>query len=174
MIRFEIRGLDGLIKRCSPQILEKPLRNFFERVTITAESKAKPLAPVDTGHLRASIQREVDRSELPTWGAVGILDAREGSPLWFKARAMEYGTGRVGDPAVSHKASHFPPWGAQNPALETWARRHGFASGFRVAQAIGRRGGLRPRPFLRPALAESVGSIQTFLMQLGNEIKAAF
>ena len=167
MITYEVKGLDALIKKVSPEILKQPMRDFFNKATIVIQNRARTNAPVDTGTLRNSIQQQVDPSDVPMWGKAGLLGASEGSHLWVYGRAMEYGTGRVGDPAVSHLGEHFPP----GAALETWAGRHGFASGWQVAAAIAKRGGLLPRKFLRNALADSVSDIKRFISELGVDIK---
>ena len=173
MLQYRIEGLDELLKKASPTILREPLKRFFERSAITVQGKARAGAPVDTGHLRNSIQYEVDKgssSGLPQYAKVGFLNAAEGSPLYFKARAMEFGTGSQGDPSVSHRSTHSPP----GPALQVWAERHGFKSGYQVARIIAKRGGLKPRPFLRPALQNSLGEIRGFVRTLGDEIRAAW
>ena len=167
---YEVHGLDHLERKCRDKRVFDPLRDFFSRVTIAVQSKARIHAPVDTGHLRSSIQAEIDGHTPPLWGKVGFMHASAGSPLWLKARAMEYGTGRKGDKAVSHKASHFPP----SESLDLWAKRHGLPSGYIVARAIARRGGLKPRKFLRTGLAESKQTIRSYLAQLGRDIRAAW
>ncbi len=170
MLSYKLDGLDRIVNKCAPALIVKPLRKFFERSAITVQGKAREGAPVDTGHLRNMVVYEVDGTAVPRFAKVGFLNASQGSPLWFKARAMEFGTGSQGDSAVSHKASHRP----RGAALDVWASRHGWASGFAVAKAIARRGGLKPRPFLRPALKESLGAIRGFLNQLGDEIRLAW
>jgi hypothetical protein len=80
---------------------------------------------------------------------------------------MEYGTGKAGDPAVSHKGSHFPP----SAALNLWARNHGIPSGYLVARAIARRGGLRARRWLRDVPTQAKTRIVSgALSQLAKEI----
>lgn len=171
MLDYELKGLDAFLRTCTPAIVRGPLKKFFSRSAATVQGKAREDAPVDMGHLRNSVLYEVDDAhELPQFAKVGFLNAAEGSPLWFKARAMEFGTGRQGDPAVSHKTSHWPP----GDSLSVWASRHGATSGWQVAAAIGKRGGLKARPFLRPALKNSLNAIQGFLTQLGADIQAAW
>ena len=55
-------------------------------------------------------------------------------------------------------ARHWPP----SDALELWAKRHGFGEGggYLVARAIGLRGGLTPRRYLRGGLQESIPHIE--------------
>lgn len=164
--QIEIRGLREILAKLDKDLYAEPLRNFFNRATIAVQSRARPLTPVDTGLLRNRLMTEVDSSAPPEWGQVGFLGASEGTGLWFQARAMEYGTGRMGDPEVSHSPGHFPPGGA----LDTWARRHGFESGWAVAKIIARRGGLRPRRMLRTGLREAMGEVQSALDRLSAEI----
>jgi len=171
--QVRIEGLERLLKKLGPQLIGKPLEDFWKRSGIAVQSAARERAARDahdTGHLVNMIQYEVDKREVPLWAKVGMLNASAGSPLWFKARAMEYGTGRQGDPEVSHKSGHWPP----GAALDVWASRHGFASGWQVARIIGKRGGLKPRKFLRGGFEDSLNKIRGYLQQLGNDIQAAW
>ena len=167
--RIKVTGLAELRRKLTPDMVGQPLRVFFEKSTRTMQTRAKQNAPVDTGNLRNHIDQKVDRAKVPQWAWMGV-DAPEGSPRWFQARAMEFGTGRRGDPAVSHKSTHFPP----GPALDVWARRHGFESGWQVAKAIAKKGGLDPRRFLRNALKQSMSDIRRFAVEMGNEIQRRF
>lgn len=165
---YSVEGLQELIAKTDGKVILQPLRDFFTRCAIAAQGRARQNAPSDTGGLRNKILYEVDDKEPPLYSKIGLLEASEGSPLWYQGRAMEYGTGRMGDPAVGHQAGHWPP----GAALETWATRHGFHSGWQVANIIGRRGGLRPHPFLRPALADSMSDIKDFLGKLKDDIES--
>ena len=78
------------------------------------------LCPVDTGALRDSITAEVNESGSTVVGNVG--------PHMPYADYVEYGTGKLGDPAA--------PYGH----VETWP-------------------GMKPQPYMRPALDTSKGSI---------------
>ena len=155
-MQIQIEGLDRLLKKTDPAFLLKPLRNFFERSTRTIEAHAKEKAPVDTGLLRSSIGSEIDASTPPRWGQVGTAVVY--------APFMEYGTGLLA--AQGARERHFPP----GEALELWAGRHGIESGFQVAAAIGRRGGLKPHLFLTGAVKASLGAIEGYVRQLGSEI----
>lgn len=149
-----IEGLDKLLKKVEPGLLNKPLRNFFKRATITVQNRARDKAPVDTGRLRSSIATEVDRRDPPKWGKVGTNVKY--------APFVEFGT-----------RPHWPPPGA----LQPWARRHGFPTGptgdFLVRRAIARRG-TRAQPYLKPALEKSVGDIKRFLSRMADEIEAGW
>jgi hypothetical protein len=110
---------------------------------------------VDTGRLRASIATEV-RSD----GFLGSgLVAAVGSNVIY-APHMELGTG-----TFAGRKRHYPP----PSALATWARRHG-TNAWAVAAAIGRRGGLRPRRFLRGALEANRAQIIRILDRRVTEI----
>jgi len=167
-LAIEVDGLDRVLEKLQPSLVAEPLRGFLSRAAITVQTRARAAAPVDTGHLRNAIMYQVDEAAMPGFAMVGFLDAGAGSPLWFKARAMEFGTGSQGDGDVSHAGSHWPP----GEALDVWARRHGMASGWAVAAGIGRRGGLRPRRFLRSAIEQSLADIRGMLEQMRAEIAA--
>ena len=159
---IRIEGLSELLDKM-PGLLPKPLRRFLERATIKGQSESRQLAPVDTGRLRADIQTEIDKANPPRWGAWGTTVSY--------AIFMEYGTGRMGDPDVPHAASHWPPAGA----LDGWAASHGIPGGGRaVAAAIGRRGGLKPRRFMRGGLERTLPAIEGYLATLANEIEDAW
>lgn len=166
-LAIEVEGLERVLEKLQPSLVAEPLRGFLNRAAITVQTRARAGAPVDTGHLRAMIGYEVDSAAMPAFARIGFIGAEDGSPLWFKARAMEYGTGSQGD-EVSHAGGHWPP----GAALDVWAQRHGMASGWAVAGGIGRRGGLRPRRFLRNAIAQSMAEILGMLEQMRAEIAA--
>jgi hypothetical protein len=160
--RVEFENMAEVLAKLDSTLYAEPLRDFFKRAAITVQGEARSRVMErwhDTGQTANSIMYEVDDGTPPQQALIGFLNASEGSPLWFKARAGEYGTGRVGDPAVSHGGGHWPP----GDALQTWAGRHGFASGYQVAAAIGRRGGILPRRSLRDALAGGMAAIEALV-----------
>lgn len=162
MIQIHIDGLERLLKNTDPRILGKPLRNFFNRATITIQTKARKNAPVDTGRLRSSIGTRVDGGEVPKWGEVGTNV--EYAP-W-----MEFGTGLFAVGEGGAQPRHFPP----GEGLEGWAARHGMASGYAVAGGIGKRGGLKPHLYLTKAFKDSLGEIQGLVGRIGSEIAAVW
>jgi len=167
MIQYKIVGLKELIDKATPDLVGKPLRKFFERASIGVQGKAREGAPVDVGQLRADIVYEVDPAEVPHWAKVGLLHAAPGSGLFKKATAMEYGTGLFAEGPHAKGGRHWPP----GAALDVWAKRHGFASGWQVAAIIGKRGGLKPRRYLRNAFTNSQSEIAHWLQVLGQEIR---
>lgn len=165
---YKIKGLDELIKKCDPRVLREPFKKFFEQSGITVQSKARENAPVDTGQLRVDIVYQVDDGAPPKSVRVGVLNAREGSSLFWKAVTMEYGTGLFAEGPNAKGARHWPP----GNALDVWTKRHRFESGRQVAAIIGKRGGLKPRRYLRNALKDSISAIQEFARRIPGEVKA--
>ena len=165
-LAIEIEGLERVLGKLDRGLIAGPVRDMFTRAAVVVQGRARTAAPTDTGHLRNLITTQVDTAEVPLWAKIGFMGAGEGSPLWHKGRAMEYGTGSQGDPEVGHTGRHWPP----GDVLDVWARRHGFENGWQVAAIIGRRGGLRPRRFLRGALEQSLADIRGLVERLGREI----
>lgn len=164
-VEVNMEGLSEAIEKLDPTLYAEPLRQFFTKAAILLQGAARQNAMErwhDTGHTANSIVYAVDEASPPQWAHIGLLNADEGSPLWYKARAGEYGTGAQGDPAVSHEAKHWPP----GDALDVWAGRHGFANGAAVARAIGMRGGIEPRRYLRDAMDASVAAINEMIGSL--------
>lgn len=157
MATIEVVGLERVLGKLSARLYAGPLRDFLLRSVICIEKRAKENAPVDTGRLRSSIGHRVDGATPPTWGSVGTNV--------HYAPYMEYGTGALSD-GPGGGGRHWPP----GDALNTWALRHGFKSGGQVARIIGRRGGLRPRRYLRKALKESLSDIRRFVGRLGEDV----
>jgi len=137
----QVDGLPALIRRLREDAgAATVLRKAFTRIGLEAMSASKGKAPVDTGLLRNRITYQVDSSPLPTFVRIGTIGGT--SPGY--AAFMEYGTGLVHDhPSWPHKR-HLAP----GAALEGWGKRTG-RSPYAVARAITKRGGLRPRRYLR-------------------------
>ena len=119
-----------------PSALESELEQAAVDIGERIRSAAAQNAPVDTGQLASSIEAVVE-SVSATLVEIRVGTNRQG------AAAQEFGT----DPG------HFPP----PDALRDWARRVlGDASAaFPVARSIAETG-LEERPYLRPALQESL------------------
>lgn len=158
---FEVQGLEELIRDLglANEVVQREFGRSMDRATRRIAAEAVKRAPADTGRLRGSIRSTVERSADEIVGAVGP-NVRYGA-------YMEFGTGRQGDPEVPHKAGHWPP----GKGLELWARRHGvrgitlpgigqLTPGATVAYYIGRRGGLKPRRYLRGAFDENKGWVE--------------
>jgi len=145
---IKIEGLEGLQRALerAPVEANQALRNAMQRSTYRVQAEAQKRAPVDPGRLRASITTSVETM------AEGI-EGRVGSAVFYSPH-MEYGTGTQADGPGGTGRRHWPP----GAALDVWAKRHGFGEGggFLVARAIGLRGGLKPRRYLRGALQACV------------------
>jgi len=158
---LQIENLDKILAALGPEIVGGPVRDMLTAICLRLEEDAKRGTPADNGRLRTSITHEVDNAIMPEWAVVGTN--LEYAPF------MEYGTGLFaeGDPAEkSGSGRHWPP----GDALDVWAERHGWESGAAVAAAIGRRGGLEPRRFMRNALENNQGYIQEQVDKCGDEI----
>ena len=143
-IIVETKALDDMARhyKGAAPIIASELKKAITRLVILGQGEARKLAPVDTGRLKGSIAYEV----LQTSGAI---TGRFGTNVTY-AKPVEYGTGLFSTAPDSGGGRHWPP----PSALDVWAARHGFTSGAEVAAIIGRRGGLKPRPYLRPAYAK--------------------
>ncbi len=139
-IQVTVTGLEPLLKRLDDPQVRQALHRRMNEATILVANQAKINAPVDTGRLRASIHNRVEDVSNGVIGRVG--------PNVFYGPYMEFGTGTQSDFPGRTGKHHWPPVSA----LQVWAGRHGFANGFIVARIIGRRGGLKPRRYLRRAL----------------------
>lgn len=142
---IDVKGEEKLVK-----VLER-LEDFQEEPGAKAVMRrgvarvvrgAKQRSPVDTGRLKSSIDGYLEVSE-------DDFELVVGSNVHY-APYMERGTG-----VFAGNAPHHPP----AAALEGWAKRHGFSSGYVVAMIIGRRGGLEPREFLKKGLEDAADDI---------------
>lgn len=115
-------------------------RTGITRSVIQIEADAKRIVPVDTHSLQRSLTHEVTTQGNDVTG-------RAGTNLTY-APVVEFGR--------SAGAAMPPP-----SALSGWLRRHGIDEkyAFVVAQSIARRG-IRPRPYLKPALDKNRPAIE--------------
>lgn len=129
------QGMDSLLN--DP---DGPVGRDILRRTLKVEARAVELCPVDEGRLRADISHEVGRDANGLYGVVGVsldygLDVERGTGLFEES---------VPDVAPSaSKGQRITPKNAK--ALR-------FVAGGEVIYRTSIKG-MRPRPFLRPALA---------------------
>lgn len=175
---IRIIGLEDLHgKLQEPEWVERPARRFLESWGSRVEREAKanvsnlgrgPGSWLDTAETRKSLTHEVDNAALP-------LFARAGSNL-MKARWGDLGTGLLSEDPESPKRRHWPP----ASALERFVakkqpkdREGRLLTAADVARAIGMRGGLAPRRFLRDAdetvAAELPGMVKDFAKDIEKE-----
>lgn len=162
--QMNVKGLKELEGKLTPQMVVRPTVNLFNRWSILVQNKAKSGAPNNKGQLVGSIDREMESHSLdtpPRWVRVGTNEDH--------AIFMEGGTGLLNDlPEFGgNRKRHFPP----PEKLDDWAHKHGIASGLIVARAIWRRGGLKPRRFLRNAFDEGEENLPGLLNHYAREIE---
>lgn len=149
-VRIRVDGLNKAIEALDPSIVVGPARKLLMRSGITVTNAARKNASYDRGGLRDSITYEVDPAHMPRYVEVG-------SNLAY-ARATELG----------RPPGKMPP----ADALEAWARRKGMGEGAGYGLAIKiMRDGIEEKPYLRPALQDSVAQIQRFVNQMGRDIE---
>ena len=64
MITIRVEGAEELAGKLDPGKVDKPFKAFFEASAIAVQGKATPLAPIDTGRLRASMTYQVKSATL--------------------------------------------------------------------------------------------------------------
>ena len=163
-ITIDLRDAEQLQQRWNnPALIRQPMGDFFYATGIHVTNLAKVNAPHDRGRLRASLNHMIDTATVPQWVKVG-------SNLEY-APFMEYGTGLFAEGKGAKGGRHWPP----GAALNVWAKRHGFGenAGSTVAWIIGTRGGLKPRRYLRKALADSLGQVAIEMAHLAGAIAKA-
>ena len=148
----EIKGMQALQSKKNQMIRDLSgggeLLTAFRNATMIILRDVKEGAPVDTGRGRASITPEVTTEGTSIYGVVG-------TNVDYMA-AHETGTGRtVGRPI------HWPPGGA----LQRWAERHGFQSGYQVARIIGLRGGLKALNYFQKAFDKNEPQVRSMISE---------
>jgi hypothetical protein len=177
---MDLEGGDDLRRKLEPvTLLGGPLYDFHDRSTrfLQGEIRVRMMTSWhDRGQAAQDVTTRIESASLPLWSMVGGNDP--------KLRWGEYGTGLLSEDPKSNKKRHFPPPGA----LQMWARRHGFkddpppksgrplniwrTAGGKVAKAIGKRGGIEPRRFMRETFAEAPTHVRKFLQILAQDIEA--
>jgi hypothetical protein len=164
----KLHGFDDLERKMKyPTWAAGPAGRFLDRWRFSTERAAKanikrgPGGWLWKGHDRRSLTSERDQATFPHWARVGSNSRT--------VRWGEFGTGLKSEDPTASKKRHWPP----SAALEPWARAHGYGpgGGFLVARAIGRRGGLEPRRFLRNAAKDSERKIPGWLATAAREME---
>lgn len=124
----EIKGLDEVLKRLDETVGEDRIIRNVQRACALVERAAKENAPKGTGELRRSITSKVDVS------SDGKISGLVFSPLEY-APYVEYGTGLFAEGGNGRKDV---PWHYQDDEGE-WHTTCG----------------MRPMPYLRPALEDN-------------------
>lgn len=163
VIKVDVDAAALIRKLRDDRFAREPLRQALVQIGRHGENEAKNRAPVDSGRLRASITHQVDDQPLMLSVDIGVIGPR--GTLDY-AKYMEFGTGLVHDhpnwPRRAHVVSpkHLMNWGP--------VRRGLVSPG--IARLITRRGGLRPRRYLRSVLEQNgeryVRIISAFLRRI--------
>ncbi len=130
----EIKGLDGLLDRLNVLSGAANVEQAIEKACLLVERRAKELAPKGNGDLRRSIKSKVDNEG---GNVVGIVY----TPLEY-APYVEYGTGLFAEDGGRTDV----PWRYQDDKGE-WHTTSG----------------MKPSPYMRPALYESRAKILRLL-----------
>ena len=128
-INFRVDGLSGLLKKLEAlKDIEKDLRidKSLGRGAARIQGAVKLLTPVDTGNLRNKIF--VDHEKMMQYSVTTNVEY---------AVYVEYGTGKLGDPAVPHTSKDH--WTYYSDKLQKFITTHGqppahmFTKGFASA-----------------------------------------
>jgi len=167
-VTLRIENLDQIISRMEDphvkEIASKHMRYGLALIEEPARINAAGVGPSGYGASGSGHGVNTITSVVVDGGndMLGIV----GSPLEYMAY-QEYGTGLLYDgPGPKPGKAHYPP----PAALETWCRRNGIASAWGVSRAIGRRGGLRPKRFLRKAWEQAKPGVTSEMGKILPEI----
>lgn len=140
MITFELKNLDGVLEAIEELADTTELEKALGQACAKVERSAKEKAPKDTGALRRSITSKVEHTDGKIQGVIY-------TPLEY-APYIEYGTGLFAENGGRKDV----PWCYQDDKGE-WHTTSG----------------MRPQPFMRPALNENREEIARIIKEaLGN------
>lgn len=154
----EIRGLENLKRKLTPEIMDRPMRDFLTSAAIVVQNKARERAPVDTGRLAGSILYEVDSGTPPLWARVGPMGRDSGETSVY---------GSILDRSARH---HY-----------RGGRAKGQASARAVAQGKSRGGvgitsrlGSKTKGWFSDTPGQVREQVRQLLSRMGDEIEKAF
>lgn len=166
---IQVRGLESIVRKldfskAAPDVLAEYLGAAAQVVA----GEARRRAPVDVGLLKSSINYQIRKGEDTVVASIGTNVAKNGRPY---GAYMEYGTGLVHDHPTWPRARHVVP----PAALMGWAERKGRGGTFHdaevIADAITRRGGLKPRRYLRGSLEAYIPVFRGQLDRIARAIR---
>jgi hypothetical protein len=148
VITARIEGAQEVARSLSgvPASLAAETRLAMTTSLTLIEADARRNVKMDTRALMGSITSKISGAGIALTGEVG--------PSLRYGYFVEYG----------RRPGRMPPIAA----IEPWARRHGM-NPFLVARAIGRKG-IRPAPFMAPALAKNLGAIRALFEAIGVKV----
>lgn len=135
-ITTRLEGLDGILSRIDNIANESNVKQSLNKACLLVERSAKQKAPKDTGELRRSITSEVRQDGTEYIGVVF-------TPLEY-APYIEYGTGLFAEKGGRKET----PWSYKDDE-GNWQSTSG----------------LKPQPYLRPALNENREAITRILKE---------
>lgn len=136
MADITIEGLDEVISSLESRLSDAELSQSLKKACMLVERSAKQKAPKGDGALRRSITSEVRQDTTELYGIVF-------TPLEY-APYVEYGTGLFAEDGGRQEV----PWHYQDDSGE-W---HSTS-------------GMKPQPYLRPALNENRENIKRLLLE---------
>ena len=176
-----IVGLRELVKKLDGRLgVPEAGRRFLSRWALSVQGdtvrnmKRGKGGWVWKSHTRRSITHAIDgeSGKIPAGARVGSNQET--------ARWGEFGTGLLSEDPKSTKRRHWPP----SAPLEAWAAAHGIepvlskrdghvieTPGEIVAAAIGLRGGIKPRRFLRTAARDNARKIPGWVNTFAHDIE---
>jgi hypothetical protein len=157
----DTHALRRLIEGTDPKIVRGPLRKMFTYIGRSVQAEVRRRAPKRKGTLKSRVRYFVDKAAFPRWPkAVLVIPTAPHSHL------MEYGTGTQGAPGVNHVPWHFP-------SAEGIVRWSGLPldEAEAMARAIGRVGGVKPKPFVAPAQAAWAPRLEGFVDKAADDIE---
>lgn len=148
MVTVTVVGMDKVQRGLSnaPKHLADETKTTMQAALLLLEGEQKKTAPRDTGRLQGSVHHTITGRGASLTGRVG--------PSVRYAIYVEKG----------RRPGRYPPI----DAVAGWARRHGVHP-FLVARAIARRG-VKPRPFVEPALTKHKSAIVRMFDKIGVKI----
>jgi hypothetical protein len=165
--RIEMKGLDATVKKVESLAanLKRDIQDELNAFAIEVSSTAKRLAPADEGHLRGAIN--------PVFGT--NLEASIVVTVVYAA-FMEFGTRKFAAQYVATLPADWQRYAATFKgrgggdfdqflkAIMAWVKRKGIddAAAYPIAMKILREG-VRPRPYLYPAIQQHLPELKTRL-----------
>lgn len=141
---------DEVIKRLrNDRFVREPLRVALNKVGRMGETDSKRRAPVDDARLKAGITHQVDDQPMMISVDIGVIGSAGELPY---AKYMEYGTGLMHDHPNWPRRRH-----TVHPSmLSNWGPvKQKLVKASAAAFFINRRGGLKPRRYLRGMLEDN-------------------
>ena len=176
LAEIEFEGLHKAIAKLGPELFRDPLRRAFDRSSQAVGAAMLPGIPAYTGHLRGSLQIELDqRGLLVDWARIGPrakhthfveVGVRRHNPGFGRdARLAEWVAAKIAPPIVRSKR---PRKGGRSDAEAAL-----FQATFLIARSMARKG-IKPRPFIRNAMRASKGTVVAAFAQMAREVEGAW